>query len=421
MLCLLVDNNGAVFVMTLVMVSLLAILGATFASIVTFEMRNANWQLRRVQAFYLAEAALNKGIVLVRNDEDWSTGGDGSATHNFPGEGVWYYLYDGIVDANNVALGDGTYSIQLQNPLGSGGNAIDIKAVATIGEINRTIQIRMLLSTLPGSSVFAWAIFGSEGVKITGSANIDSYNSDNGLYEEQVPGENGNVGSNDDIRVVGSATIAGNATCGPDPDDELRITGSAHITGSTDPASELVDLPPLDIDFPFPPSGQLKKTGSGTYTLTDGIYCFTEVKFTGSYELLIEGDVTIYCESASFTGSTKITVNGTLTVYCTGDFKCTGGGIVNTNQKPEDFTLYCTGGDIKLTGNSEFHGAAYAPNGDATITGGNDYYGAIVAGGELKGTGSCEIHCDEALMDVVDVVSMEGEQQVITASWREGY
>ncbi len=83
--------------------------------------------------------------------------------------------------------------------------------------------------------------------------------------------------------------------------------------------------------------------------------------------------------------------------------------------------MYCTGGDIKLTGNSGFHGAVYAPNGDATITGNHDYYGAIVAGGELKGTGSCEIHYDEALANEVDVVSMEGEQQVITASWREGY
>jgi hypothetical protein len=165
-------------------------------------------------------------------------------------------------------------------------------------------------------------------------------------------------------------------------------------------------LPALDIEFPFSPSGQLKKTGSGTHTLIDDVYCFTDIKFTGSYQLITEGDVTIYCESVTFTGSSQIRVNGTLTFYCTGDFKCTGGGIINTNKKPEDFMLYCTGVDTQLTGNSDFYGAAYLPNGDAEITGGHDYYGSIIAGGEVKGTGSCRIHYDEALAAVVGEIHL---------------
>ena len=410
MLCLLVDNNGAVFVMTLVMVSLLAILGATFISIVTFEMRNANWQLRRVQAFYLAEAALNKGIVLVRNDEDWSMGGDGSATDNFPGEGVWYYLYDGIADANNVPLGDGTYSVQLLNPLGSGGNAIDMRATATIGEINRTIQIRMLLQ-----SVFKWAIFGDEWLKIGGNASTDSYNSDNGPYGGGNIGANGNIGSNGNITLVGACTIAGNATCGPDPDDELLITGEGTytITGSTEPASELVDFPPLEITFSA--SQQLNKASHEIHTLTDGIYYFTDIDFSAQSELQINGDVTIYCESVSFTAQAQIIVNGKVTFYCTGDFISTGGGIINTDGKPEDFMLYCTGSNVKLTGGSEFYGAAYAPNATVDIHGGSTYYGSII-GRTMDATGGSTIHYDEALMDVTDDVST-----VTTASWREGY
>ncbi|MFQ6044392.1 MAG: hypothetical protein ACE5PV_26365, partial [Candidatus Poribacteria bacterium] len=134
-----------------------------------------------------------------------------------------------------------------------------------------------------------------------------------------------------------------------------------------------------------------------------------------SYELRTEGDVIIYCESVSFTGSSKIRVNGTLIFYCIGDFKCTGSGIINTNKRPSDFALYCTGGDltpIKLTGSSDFYGTVYASNGDVTITGSQDYYGSIVAGGEVKGTGSCDIHYDEALGMGAGMV---------TSSWHEIY
>ena len=412
MLRLLVDNNnGAVFVMTLVMVSLLAILGATFISIVTFEMRNANWQLRRVQAFYLAEAALNKGIVLVRNDEDWSMGGDGSATDNFPGEGVWYYLYDGIADANNVPLGDGTYSVQLLNPLGSGGNAIDMRATATIGEINRTIQIRMLLSTLPGSSVFAWAIFGSVSLEMKGNNSTDSYNSDG----EPTSGDNGHIGSNGDITLRGGCEIGGNAT--PGPDDEIIYHGSGNtVTGSTEPASELVDLPLLEIED-FSDSENL----TGSRTLEEGTYYFTNIVLAGQSELLINGDVTIYCQSASFGGGSHITVSdgSKLTLYCRGDYSDAGSGINNENGKPENFILYCAG-DVGLGGSQPFYGAVYA-NGNVNVGGNRDYYGAIVAMGEVVIHGGSDIHYDEALADVVDVVSIGEEQQVTTASWHEGY
>ena len=407
------NNNGAVMVITLALITIITILSAAFASMVTFKMRNANWQLHRAQSFYLTEAGLDKAIALLKDDDNWSQGADGSATDNFPGDGEWYPLHDPNTgtDVNNITIGDDIYpvSVKLCNLPGSNGKKIDIISGGEFGDSRRVIQVRMLLSS---SSPFAWAAFGAESVTITGSAYIDSYNSDNGLYGGGNIGENGNVGSNDDIRVTGSATIAGNATCGPDPDDELRITGSANITGSTDPASELVELPPLEINFPSSPSGQLKKTGSGTYTLTDGIYCFTDIQFTGSHELRTEGDVTIYCESLSFTGTSKIRVNGKLTFYCTGDFKCTGSGIINTNKKPADFTLYCTGEDIKLTGSTDFYGAVYVSVGDVTITGSHDYYGAIIAGGEVKGTGNCMIHYDEAL-------AVDTEQQFTTVSWHE--
>jgi hypothetical protein len=388
------EERGNALLLVIVVVGILTMLSAAFVNVITNEYRNADWQKKWVQEFYLAEGGLNKGIALVK--ENWLGGGDGI-----------------VPDLIDEPLGNGTYSVHFDNT----GDTLNITSTGTIPGITpRVIGAQLLLSLSPVSSVFAWAAFGGGGLTMTGSVNTDSYNSDNGPYGGENIGENGSVGSNGDIKVTGSATIKGNATCGPDPDDELKITGSANITGSTEPLSEEVILPSLDINFPFPPSGELN--GSGTYTLTDGTYCFTNIKFTSGYNLVTNGDVTIYCESASFTGTSQITVNGKLTFYCTGNFTCTGSGIINTSQAPEDFILYCTGGDIKLTGSSNFYGATYASNGNVTITGGHDYYGSIIAGGEVKGTGNSKIHYDESLMDVVNVVSMGGGRQVSTVSWR---
>jgi hypothetical protein len=126
------NNNGTVLAMTLIITSILTIIGATFTSMVIFQLRNAPWQLRRMQGFYLAEGGLDAGIALLRDDVDWSDSGceDGSATHHFDKEGEWYPLYDPNAsgDVDDINLGDGVYSVQLQNPPGSDGKTIDIRA-----------------------------------------------------------------------------------------------------------------------------------------------------------------------------------------------------------------------------------------------------------------------------------------------------
>jgi len=402
MLHLLENNNGFVSVILLVLVSVLVILGATFASIVTFEIRNAAWQKHRTQAFYIAEAGLNRGVRSLKDDEDW-TASEG-ATTNFPGEGEWYGLHDTTTgtDVNNVTLGDGEYSVQLCNATGGDGKAIEIKSGSEIRGSKCVIQMWALLR--------GWAAFGDEGLGMAGHPLIDSYNSDDGLYENQTPGENGNLGTNEDIELQGNCTVAGNAT--PGPDGEVRITsGQVTITGSTKSARERVYLPPPEITFSA--TDELKKAGLQTYTLTDGIYYFTDINFEAHAELQVNGNVTIYCESAHFTAMSKIivNVNSKLTFYCTGAFVCTGGGVINVNKKPEDFILYSTGGYINFKGKSDFYGAVYAPNANINMGGTHDYYGSII-GRTIDSSGTGSIHHDEALADVIRIVT--------TASWRGG-
>ncbi|MHC4535127.1 MAG: DUF7305 domain-containing protein [Planctomycetota bacterium] len=395
------NNNGTTLVITLAVISLLAIIGATFTSLVIFDLRNAPWQLRRNQGFYLAESGLDEGIVLLRDDVDWSDSGrgDGSATHHFTGvEGEWYRLYNNRTgtDVNQVNLGAGVYSVQLQNSPGSDGKEIEVSAEGTVEDIKRTLQMQIQLR--------GWAAFGDEGLSMAGHPVIDSYDSDIGLYEEQVPGENGNVGSNGNIELAGNCTLSGDAT--PGPDGEVTITsGQVTITGSTEPARERIYLPPFDITFSATKS--LKRSGLQNYILTDGTYYFTTIDFSAQANLVANGDVIIYCEAAMFTAMAKITVNpnSSLKFYCSGDFIETGGGIINNGPtgaggKPENFMLYSTGTNIKLAGKSSFYGAIYAPNAYIDMGGTHDYYGAVI-GRQVNSVGTGKIHYDDALTDVI--------------------
>ena len=403
------NNNGTVMVITLALVTLLAILSAAFASIATFGMRNANWHTRRAQSFYITEAGLDKAIALLRQDSDWSASGcgDGSATNNFSGEGGWYPLHDPNTgtNVNNITIGSDTYSVSVQlcNPPGSNGKKIDIKAEGDSQNVKRKIQMRAIGLSL--------AVFGDEGVDMAGHPAIDSYNSNNGPYGGTNIGANGNVGSNKDIELKGNTTLSGDVT--PGPGCQVLITsGSVTVTGSTEPAKELIYLPPVDINFSA--TNGLAKHGNQTYTLTDGTYYFTNIDFSANSELVINGNVTIYCESATFSGQAQITVNGKLKFYCSGDFKSTGGGIINATQKAENFILYSSGAlvDIKLVGNSSFYGVIYAPNADADVSGTNDFYGSVIAR-TVTCSGTGLVHYDEALDNVIKIIT--------TALWHEVY
>jgi len=394
MLRLFLDNNsGAVLVMTLIVVSILAILGAAVASVVTFGGRNAAWQRCRVQSFYCAEAGLNKGIVLARADKNWTTGGDGSATNNLPVdewgnpvEGVWYPLYDPTTHTNveNVTFGGGAYSVLLRNPSGGAGNVLEVKSEGSVSGVknsDRIVKVQLRIKS--------FAIFGNDRVDIGGNASTDSYNSDQGPYGGGNIGQEGNVGSNGSVILHGgSCTVGG------------EIIDNAGIT-----------LPPLNI--PASPGGNLNTS----ITLADGIYYFNNITLSSHEVLETIGDVTIYCNSARFEGQSTINVTGKLTFYCTGttgNFKLAGGGLINTSEKPENFILYCNGGDVKLTGGTEFYGAVYAPNADIELNGGTTYYGAIV-GKTVTAIGGPVIHYDEALKNVFNHA-----YKVKITSWQEG-
>lgn len=405
-------DKGNAILISLFAVTTLLIVGSFFLSSVRFDIENASWQLHRVQAFYLAEAGVNRAIKALGNDLDWTSFNDGSATNNRRGEGDydWYPLYDGE-DVVDVPLGGGRYTVMLRNLPGDP-KRLDLKSIGRSKSQTWTIQLRL---GAHDRGPFEFAAFGGSGLSVSGSVETDSYNSALGGYGDQTPGQQGNIGSNRDISINGSAYIRGDAT--PGPGCSVTITGSAVVTGSTEPAPEEFTLKGLDIEFSS--DEDLRKSGSSQVTLWDGIYYFDEIRLTGSSELRIEGEVTIYCNSFDQTGSAKLIIepSASLKVFCRGDFKLAGGGLINYAGRPQDFQLYSTGDEVKLTGGSQFYGAIYAPYAEADLTGNHEFYGSIIVGGTVHSTGSSRYHYDEALKDLVQFVIIK--RNVQTISWQE--
>ncbi len=376
-------------------------------------------------------------IETMEEDMDWSD--NAGATSNIDDQdkhqGDWYPLYDEDVggDVIDVPVEEGgqtigSYSVMIKNLTDDQGNidenAVEIKLIGSSSESHRQI-IRLRLER-EADLRFRWALFGKERVKLNGSVETNSYNSNLGGYWSQSHGESGHVGSNGNIRITGSAEIHGDAR--PGPGHTTTITGSATVTGSTEPLPEPVVLPDLD---PFQVGDQdLRKTGSTQITFTGGTYYYEDMRFTGSSKLIVEGAVTIYCKSFTQTGSAQLIIKpgSSLTMYCKESFKLAGSGLINQTGVPSNFRLFSTArkednDEIRLTGGSEFCGVVYAPYTDADVTGSHQFYGSVVVGGEVHGTGSTEYHYDEALADegltVRNITFILFEREIQEVSWQE--
>ena len=89
-------------------------------------------------------------------------------------------------------------------------------------------------------------------------------------------------------------------------------------------------------------------------------------------------------------------VSGPTIIFVDGDCLFSGGGFVNSTQRPVNLQLYCTGSTCSVSGTVDFYGVIYAPAARIIRSGSSDIYGMLL-GGELVLSGTGGIHADEAL------------------------
>ncbi len=223
------DNRGSVLLTTYMLTMVLLILGAAFLVLSSNESRISEVQRKTTQAFYIAEAGIERAIYDLKEDfansQDWTDGNINGLVFAYHGDEEDLddddildagedTDSDGLLDPHFVllpyvstGLNDGSYSVSLMNVTGT--DDIWIRSTGTIGSISQTI---LVYATIVSLSPWDNAIFGGAGqsgrwvngnVNVSGSVHVlgsedkngngvlDSGEdaNDNGVLDELGPGD----------------------------------------------------------------------------------------------------------------------------------------------------------------------------------------------------------------------------------------
>ena len=250
-------------------------------------------------------------------------------------------------------------------------------------------------------------VWGLEGVTASGDVITDSYDSRNGLHGPGNINQNGDICSNQDIRINGGVEIHGDAMYGPGY--EMTQNGTSNeiwgVVGGICCAAE----PPVVDPSAAQSTNDNDTAGTNMDRLSDNGFlrpaANDRVMLVSDDNLTLWGG-TYYFSEAMMVGQSTMTIGGPTVIYIDGDATLTGGGLINVTQDPKNLIIYCTGDDLVLSGNSAFYGAVVAPNADIVLQGTSDFYGTII-GRTITAVGDFVLHVDEAV--VADIMGGDGE------------
>jgi hypothetical protein len=273
---------------------------------------------------------------------------------------------------------------------------------ALMDKHSTTIQREAIAMTTPSCN----GVWGVNSVKVPGSVTIDSFDSTSGPYDAGSANPNGDVCSNGEITVSGSAFIDG---------DVLASTitlngGSLTITGITEDAVDLVEVPVIDFGDVVTDNDNdtIGLTDAGTDPLDN-----SQVSNPGFYDLVLYNSENLTLAPGTYIfddiemhSNSSLTLTGPTTIYLDDDFEMESNAVINTTQNPADLTIIANGDPdgsyIKLSGSADFYGAILAPNSIIKLSGNGDFYGNII-GAAIEFKGSFSFHVDESL-ELVDVL-----------------
>ena len=442
-------KSGSIMIAALIMALITGSLVGLFLKTVSQEVAYAHRSRMMLQVISLAEAGIDTAIYALNKNEwsYWKAGANGyyRDTYSYQDGEDWLYIsYSFRRERRNVKM---YIESSIQNP------KIVSEGIITLPdgtEISRQVFVE-----LGTRSAWANGLLAKESLTFAGNGiEIDSYNSDFGLYEVGVNQyDNGSIATPSVITdaitvgngdVFGSVSVGGNETDNANPPD---VGPNGSIRGLDDPP-KYVDLDRISYDFvadlPDPTypthstwettitdktmgefgqvtyiklsSLEIKAQDVDSYDTKSETWDLGAYRVKGHVVLIVEGDVNI-------SGELKLDVDtnfavgdpgrySSMEVYVAGDFIVDGNdaSVFNELGRPQDVIVYGMGKDdpttandetpqIKLAGNGDFYGAVYAPNYDCKLGGGGvsgAMFGAVVAETITMG-GGYHFSYDEAL------------------------
>ncbi len=398
-------EKGIALVITLLIMTLLLVMGTAFLSISSTETLISINERNRLQAFQMAEAGSERAIAELNVNRAYAgTGGE-------------------------QALGFGTYEATvtpLSTPLSGVVDPVDPMQIASTGYVpNKTVPNKAMTQVevaVYRGSPFQFAMLGMESVNLDDRVVVDSYDSTLGDYDADTAGAEGHIHSNGDIILHRDNTVNGNAQAG----------GSGSCGGGNQIGDPLQPCDPVD------PADSITEGVSPVTVVTDISYPAYNSDSTGisppgaydasTYDLTVDPGQTVTLDPGTYsfnkitlkTGA-KLAMTGPVVIYMTDRFYANNGAVVNTSKTPANLMIISSmsGRDAITTekpGSGEFYGGIYALNGEVEFNdGGWKIYGAIVAD-KIRIKNDARFHYDVAL---AQLSIPAGKFRPAAGTWRE--
>lgn len=408
---ILASSRGSVLAIVMMTLFTLGILGVSMSLQGVHESRLAQRHLYDTQAFWLAEAGIQKAFSEIRGNRcqgfrDTLTNASCSSCTCGSGDMLF-----------SEALGVGEYEVTINNSVSTviSRGYYPNKATASL---QRNIKVNV-----SGSPIFGYAAFSQGKMVFSNNALVDSYNSSDGEYGGVNISSSGNIGTNSTaegaIDLSNNVIIMGSASTGAGG----TITGSGNVTGAITHANN-VTLAPIIVPQDLSGSadlGPMTLENNETKILAGGNYKHDNITFANNVILEISGDVKLYLtgENALLGGNNaqvKINADASLVIYTEGAIAFNNNVLLNNlSKKPSSFIIYSkyTGSDgVTISNNGTFYGAVYAKDTDITLDNNANVYGSMV-GKTVDVANNDEVHFDLALSSLL----VSGSQ--VPADWQE--
>ncbi len=362
-------RRGATLLTVLAFAVVTLSVGSAILSAGSSESRNADQRLNSSQAFWLAEAGVERFLA-----EEYSST-------------TWVSSHRSFSDT----LSAGSYALTIRDTtvsgLASGTTAYHVISTGAVAGYNSTSSrtLDMLVTVTPGTSTginlgtaspanYSTLVAGPTAVTITGSS----------IIKGSAPSIG--VPSGGTISITGSSTVLGSVFA--DTSIPVSVTGSSSVGAVVQNSTTNAQLTQASTDarnasttYAALPAtlGTTSISGSTTITGTSGrnVMNLTSLNVSGSKIVTL---------SAPAGATFIINVSGTFDINGSSSIKLSGG------VKAADVLWNITGtGTMRLNGSSEFNGILLVPDRSVTLNGSSAFTGAVICGGstlELKGSTS---------------------------------
>ena len=398
----------------------------------------------------------NDGVNCANPTKPVVLSGLAGVTANYPDSTV-KSAYNAALNGQSIpGIANGTYSTYASllrmssgsgvSWLGGGGNGVaqtwQITSQGNISGIHAaTVQVVATYERI-GKPIFTYAIAttgtGCASIKLAGAGLTDSYNSNLGTYAGTSQTSGGNVATNGNLDLIGTAKVEGtfsglNTSTGVCPANDITSTSSASpIDKGTVTLPTALNYANPSAPIPAPPTTSQVTTGScgaitgctqlATHNMAlSPSYQYGNLNIGGGPSVNVHLSAGTYnINSLTMIGGSSLTIDSgpvILNIAASGTgtaVDISGGVLTNSTGIPSNFQIVYAGTSaITLKGGPGAFGVIYAPNAPITTNGTPDWYGAVI-GSTFTDNGGSTIHYDDALSNSLQTV---GNFMPINFSW----